>query len=81
MALEAGARRALLISSLTSEPQRVTADWPLGEAHVKRLNEENAERAMLEPEAYQAEPGESLRSSGGRLSLELGPYETVWILS
>ncbi|HVR72828.1 MAG TPA: hypothetical protein VMT52_00780, partial [Planctomycetota bacterium] len=81
MALEAGARRAIIVSSLTSEPRRVTADWPSGEAHVKRLGEENAERAMLEPEAYSAEPGEVLRASGGRIALELGPYETVWMES
>ncbi len=43
------------------------------------LDETNAEFAMLEPEAFRAQPRESRSTTGGELDLTLRPYAIACI--
>lgn len=50
-----------------------------GRVSVRRLNETNAGVAMSFPETYRVESGVSLETRGGRLEVELLPFEIVRI--
>jgi hypothetical protein len=46
---------------------------------VRRLDETNAEAAMLNPKEYRARPGEAARAVRGALKLDLPPYAVVTV--
>ncbi len=68
-----GKTRAIL-ANLSPEPQQVTVQNLGRRVRVRRLNETNAEEAMLSPEDFRAGEGETLQTSGGVLELSLLPY-------
>lgn len=71
------ARRRLLLANLTLSQQAVRIAGLSALVNVKRLNTDNAEWAMREPEAFRQAPGETLDMTNGELLLHLAPYETV----
>jgi hypothetical protein len=78
MLLEDGERQALLLANLTPEPQSAgVADISKVArqvARLRRLNEQNAEAAMCEPETFRRQYAPEKPSSD---RIELSPYEIV----
>jgi hypothetical protein len=78
MLLEDGERQALLLANLTPEPQSAgVADISKVArqvARLRRLNEQNAEAAMCEPETFRRHYAPEKPSSN---RIELSPYEIV----
>jgi hypothetical protein len=69
----AGGTRLLLASLVPEEQEVVVAGFgPL--LRLRRLDEGNAEQAMLAPEVFRAQAGEVLASKNGSLRLSLPPY-------
>ena len=69
----AGGTRLLLASLVPKEQEVVVAGFgPL--LRLRRLDEGNAEQAMLAPEVFRAQAGEVLASKDGSLRLSLPPY-------
>ena len=68
-----------LVANLTWKPCRVKLG-PLPETgyRVRRLNDLSWQRAALSPEAFRSE-GDRLCTRGGRLMLDLVPFETVYL--
>jgi D-apionolactonase len=75
--LAQGDRRRLMVANLTAEPQRVVLADQASRLNVRRLEESNAIHAMLKPEAYRADPGQEVSTTGGRYELRLSPFEVV----
>jgi hypothetical protein len=73
-----GKLRALL-TNFTDETQIVTVQNLPTTVRVRRLNETNAEQAMLSPETLRAQEGEIMPTSKETLTLNLLPYEIVRI--
>jgi hypothetical protein len=78
MLLEDGERQALLLANLTPEPQSAgVADISKVArqvARLRRLNEQNVEAAMCEPETFRRQYAPEKPSSD---RIELSPYEIV----
>ncbi|HVR34758.1 MAG TPA: hypothetical protein VMS21_02790, partial [Methylomirabilota bacterium] len=68
-----GARR-VLVANFLNEPQEVRIKTGSCRANVRYLDETNAQRAMLEPEAFHQEPGETKESVSAKIELQLKPY-------
>jgi hypothetical protein len=77
LAIRREGRTRVLLANLSAEPQRVTLRGVAGRASARRLDETNAERAMVSPEEYRAAPGEPLDARDGELTLDLLPYAVV----
>jgi D-apionolactonase len=76
LALVEDDRSRLLLACLVPGEQHVVLEGlPDGTASVRRLNEDTAEAALLDPEAFRSSKGEALAVSGGRLELDLLPFE------
>jgi hypothetical protein len=67
--------RLLLACLVPGEQHLVLEGLPDGTASVRRLNEDTAEAALLDPEAFRSSKGEALAVNGGRLELDLLPFE------
>ena len=51
----------------------------MGTVRVRRLDETNAQTAMVSPEAFREETGEFAQTTEGTLELNLLPYAVVQI--
>ncbi len=60
------------VANLTATPRRVHVVTGGADAHVRMLDETNAERAMREPESFAG--GQAQPTPDGRLTLELSAY-------
>jgi len=74
LALRKGGRTRVLLANLTPEPQQVTLQNLGGSVRVRRLDETNAQEAMVAPEEFRAEAGELMQTVDGRLEIRLLPY-------
>ncbi len=73
-----GETRALL-ANLTPDSQRVRVQNLTGTVRVRRLDDTNAQAAMVSPEAFRAETGEIVKDAEDTLELNLLPYAVVQI--
>jgi hypothetical protein len=74
MALEKGGARRVLLANLTPEIQQVHVSGLAGSLRVRRLDETNAEAAMLDPGAMDLAVRQVQVQTGGCLTLDLLPY-------
>ena len=74
MLLEHGKRQSLLLGNLTSQTQTATMTGIAQAVRLRRLNGQNAEAAMCEPETFRKQFEPSNLSSD---SIELSPFEIV----
>ena len=65
-----------LLANLTPETQTISLNLP-GVYRLRRLDEENAEFAMRDPESYRALSWESIAATEGQLILTLSPYAVI----
>ncbi|HEX7899482.1 MAG TPA: hypothetical protein VF950_17070, partial [Planctomycetota bacterium] len=79
LALTANGRTRILLANFGIEPRRVTVKPLPARVALKRLNAATAPDATARPEAWRAAPGEAVAVEGGRLELDLGPWEVVRI--
>ena len=77
--LAQGDHRRLVIANLTAEPQEVSWEGLAPQLNVRRLDEDNAIHAMLEPGAYRADPGQEVSTTDGRYQVRLSPFEVLRI--
>jgi hypothetical protein len=79
MVLQRGGRGCVLLANMRPEPQELRlVGHGLGEhVRVRRLDEENAEQAMRQPEAFRHERGKLLAAPRDELRLSLRPYAYV----
>ncbi|MDQ6818152.1 MAG: hypothetical protein M3018_12210, partial [Actinomycetota bacterium] len=73
-AIRGGGAMTLLVANLTPGAQAVELPGLDGEPRIRRLNEDTAERAMLEPQQFRAGA-----DCAAVAALTLAPYETVRI--
>jgi hypothetical protein len=74
MLFERGERRSLLLANLTPETQTAAMAGSHNAARLRRLNEENAEAAMCEPETFRRQyMSDKLPTN----KIELSPFEIV----
>ena len=79
LAVRVGSRLRLLLANMTPTPQQVAVESLDAEAvSLRRLNAENALLAMSEPHRFRS-ARETMRVAGGKLMVELSPYETARI--
>jgi len=74
LALRKGELMRVLVANLSCERRRVRVEGLGPEAHVRCLDETNAEEAMLAPESFRRQPGTTYTTRAGALELELLPY-------
>jgi hypothetical protein len=74
LALRQGTATRIILASLLSTPQQVHIQHGGSTAHVRMLDERNAEAAMRDPEYFRAQAGELVETPAGSLMLELLPY-------
>jgi hypothetical protein len=79
LAMRRDGRTRLLLAGLSPDACSVTVRGIRGPAVVRRLDETNAEAAMLNPKEYRARPGEAARAVRGALKLDLPPYAVVTV--
>jgi hypothetical protein len=80
LALAEGGSLRLLLACLVPAAQHVVLEGlPGGKASLRRLNEATAEAALFAPEAFRSLDGEALPVIGGRLELDLDPFEVARI--
>jgi hypothetical protein len=72
LALANHGQRRILLANLTGTPARVALP-ELRQARVRHLDEHTAHAAMLDPDAFRAQPGQTQQAAGG-LEIELEPY-------
>ncbi len=74
MLLDRGDRQSLLLANLTPETQTATLDGIDRVSTLRRLNDQNVDAAMVEPETFRARLEPAGLSSG---KIELSAYEIV----
>ena len=74
LALRKGTATRIVLASLIPTPQRVHIQHGGRRAHVRLLDERNAEAAMRDPTTFRAQAGELLDTPDGSITLELLPY-------
>jgi hypothetical protein len=79
LALHQGHRLGILLANLMPAVQHVIVRGLQGPVKVRYLDERNAERAMIAPEAFQTAKGEQLDASREGIGLRLLPYAGVRI--
>jgi hypothetical protein len=80
IALDQDGSVRLLVAGLVPAAQRVVLEGlPDGLASARRLSETTAESALLDPQAFRSSDEEMLPVRGGRLELDLRPFEVVRI--
>lgn len=72
--LDAQNRRRILVANLLPEPQEIKIKTGTCQARVLQLAATNAEEAMREPERFREDPGETVRSTAGKIALQMKPY-------
>jgi len=77
--LRLGGRRIILLANLEEKAGRLCLDGVEKIKGLRRLNEKNAMLAMQEPEAFRAQPLESVPHVGGSVELDLFPFELIRI--
>jgi hypothetical protein len=79
IALHKNGATRILLANLTPEAQRVTVCNMAQTVELRGLNETNAQKAMVFPEAFLKEPGERLQTVAGKLELNLLPHAVARI--
>lgn len=79
IALRRDGRTRILVANLTGDPQRVTVRNLSGSVRVRRMDETNAQEAMVAPETFRAEAGELMQTVKGTLEISLLPYAVARI--
>jgi hypothetical protein len=74
LAVQKDNQRRILVANLSSESFRLVVRGLKECVRVRKLNDTNAQEAMLAPEAFRLHEGQVLPASTGRLELELLPY-------
>ena len=74
LAMRKDGKTRVLIANLGVTKQTVRVRNLPEHVQVRRLDETNAEEAMLAPEVFRAQEGELLETSAGELELTLLPY-------
>jgi len=77
IALRQDSRLTILAASFSPERQNARLEGVPPRLRIRRLNEENAVRAMTDPEAYRAAPRQHLESADGVLEIEFLPFEII----
>jgi len=77
LALRKDGRTRVLMANLSPETQQVSVQGLDPDVRVHRLDETIAEAAMSTPEAFRAEEGQPMQTTGGTLRLSLLPYAVV----
>jgi hypothetical protein len=77
LALRKDDRNRVLLANLSPETQQVGVQGLDPVVRVHRLDETNAEVAISTPEAFRAEEGQLMQTTGGTLSLSLLPYAII----
>jgi hypothetical protein len=72
--LDAQNRRRILVANLMPEEQSIKIKTGTCQARVLQLDASNAEEAMREPDGFREDPGETVRSAGGKVALQMKPY-------
>jgi hypothetical protein len=80
LVLAQGQRSAVVLANLTRERQIVRLCGLDGDFTLKRLDETNAEQAMVEPEEFR-DQGEKIRAERGQIEIELMPYGLARVAS
>jgi hypothetical protein len=79
LAIYKDGKMRVMLANFTSQRQQVTIHNLNANIRVRRLDETNAESAMLSPENFRAYTGESMVTSGGSMKLDILPYGVVRI--
>ena len=79
IALRKNGKTRTLIANLTPDSQQVSVDNLTETVRVRRLDETNAQAAMISPEAFRTETGELVPTANGALELNLLPYAIAQI--
>ncbi|RIK42461.1 MAG: hypothetical protein DCC55_08820 [Chloroflexi bacterium] len=79
LVLQKGGKIRVLLANLTEEPQSVLIPGLSERVQIRILDETNGEAAMREPEAYRANAGTVIATSGGVLALDLKPFAVATI--
>jgi hypothetical protein len=74
LAVHRDGRTRVILANLSPEPQWVAVQGLGQEAHVRHLDETNAEVAMTSPEDFRAQTGQLVQTTAGTLGLHLLPY-------
>lgn len=72
--LKRGADTRVMLANMTAEPQTVSLDGLPDEVRVRTLDESTFEFAGTDPVAFRQQIGDTLPTTGGRLTLSLRPY-------
>ena len=67
-------RRRLLVANLLADSQQVKLETKGAKAKVRYLDDNNLDRAMRDPEQFNAEPGDLVEPTTGIIELDLKPY-------
>ena len=79
IALRKNGKTRILLANLTPESQHVRVQNLLGTVRVRRLDETNAQAAMVSPEAFREEMDELVGDAEDTLELNLLPYAVAQI--
>lgn len=74
LALRHDGRRTMLLANLTDDPQRVRVGSFAAAVDIRRLDETNAQQAMMDPEHYRSGTRETHGASNDTLELTLPPF-------
>ena len=77
LAVHKNGRTRVILANLSGEAQRVMVRNLGQQVRVHRLDETNAEEAMMSPERFRAQAGERLETHAGALKLTVLPYAIV----
>ena len=72
-------KSCILLANYTAEPQAVSIRGLAGQIWVRVLDETNAEKAMLAPEAFRTQRGAQVQTNDHPLQITLLPYSVVRI--
>ena len=79
IALRKNGKTRILLANLTPESQHVRVQNLIGTVRGRRLDETNAQAAMVSPEAFREETGELVGDAEDTLELNLLPYAVAQI--
>ena len=79
IALRKNGKIRTLLANLTPESQQVRIQNLMGTVRVRRLDETNAQTAMISPEVFREETGEFAQTTNGTLELNMLPYAIAQI--
>ncbi|HHX65482.1 MAG TPA: hypothetical protein GX702_11395 [Chloroflexi bacterium] len=79
LVLERDGRRRILVANLGPATEHVRLRQLPDRVQVRYLDERNAPQAMVDPEIFAAESGQTIQTLAGELQLSLLPYAVAWI--